>query len=212
MYYAPELNRVLRSRFEIVAAFPNVSFPDSLRTEDLEGLGIYVVEPMEAQHDPITHAARELPPALIDGQYVQQWEIYQLDTEAVAANRETATAALRTSLPTDNNAAYETAISQMTADYPASEIATWERQRAEVIAWEADSTAATPWIDIAASARGLDRDIYLTRTLEKVHAFAQASAWLTGRRQGIDDAIRAATTLEELRAIMIDYTLPGANV
>lgn len=114
----------------------------------------------------------------------------------------------RSQVTASNNAAYEQAIAKMTSDYPPSEIATWERQRAEVIAWEADPSAPTPWIDLAASSRGLDRGEYLFRTLAKVNAFAQASAWLTGRRQGIDDAIRAATSLEELRAITIDYTLP----
>ena len=116
--------------------------------------------------------------------------------------------ALRPGLIEANNAAYETAIEQMTADYPAAEIQTWERQRAEVIAWEADQSAPTPWIDMAAGARGLARDEYLARTLAKVTAFAQASAWLTGRRQGIDDAIRAAKSPAELAAITIDYTLP----
>lgn len=104
-----------------------------------------------------------------------------------------------------NNKAYESAIDQMTSDYPASEIQTWERQRAEVIAWEADHSATTPWIDIATSARGLDRNEYLTRTLAKVQAFAAASAWLTGRRQGIDDSIRSAITLDQLRSISISY-------
>lgn len=109
-----------------------------------------------------------------------------------------------------NNSAYDAAIGKLTSDYPAAEIATWERQRAEVVAWAADSTATTPWIDIAATARGLDRDEYLARTLAKVNAFAMASAYLTGRRQGIDDQLRAATTAEELAAVAIDYTLPGA--
>ncbi|MGK8477792.1 hypothetical protein [Stutzerimonas stutzeri] len=108
-----------------------------------------------------------------------------------------------------NNAAYESAIAALTADYPPSEIATWERQRAEALAWAADTAAPTPWIDIAAAARGLDRGEYLSRTLAKAQAFAQASAWLTGRRQGIDDALRAATTPAELAAVVIDYTLPA---
>ena len=116
----------------------------------------------------------------------------------------------RAALVATNNAQYDAAISLMTSDYPAAEISTWERQRAEVIAWSADSTAPTPWIDIAASARGLDREEYLSRTLSKVNAFAMASAYLTGRRQGIDDQIRAATTADQLAAIVIDYTLPGA--
>ncbi|VVO24262.1 hypothetical protein [Pseudomonas fluorescens] len=68
----------------------------------------------------------------------------------------------------------------------------------------------TPWIDIAAASRGLERDEYLARTLAKVTAFANVSAYLTGRRQGIDDQLRAATTAEELAVVAIDYTLPGA--
>jgi len=111
-----------------------------------------------------------------------------------------------------NNRAYDNAISKLTADYPEAEIQTWERQRAEVVAWADDSEALTPWIDIAAAARGLDRNEYLTRTLAKVNAFAKASAFLTGRRQGIDDQIKAATTGDELNAIVINYTLPGVSV
>lgn len=107
-----------------------------------------------------------------------------------------------------NNSAYDAAIALMTSAYPAAEIATWERQRDEAVAWGADRTAPTPWIDIAATARGLDREDYLERTLAKVNAFAVASAFLTGRRQGIDDALRAATTPDELNAVTIDYTLP----
>lgn len=117
--------------------------------------------------------------------------------------------ARRMKLTESNNTAYEQAVAKMTTGYPPAEIQTWERQRAEVIAWEADPNAPTPWIDLAASARGLDRGEFLARTLAKVTAFAQASAWLTGHRQGIDDAIRATSTLAALSAIIIDYTLPG---
>ena len=116
---------------------------------------------------------------------------------------------LRRAAIEQNNAAYDSAISRMTSDYPAAEIQTWERQRAEVVAWADDTEALTPWIDIAAAARMLDRTEYLTRTLAKVNAFAVASAFLTGRRQGIDDRIKAATTADELAAITIDYTLTG---
>lgn len=119
-------------------------------------------------------------------------------------------AGLRAELTKENNAKYEAAIGKMTSEYPATEITTWERQRAEAIAWGANPAALTPWIDIAASARGLDRDEYLARTLAKVNAFAMVSACLTGRRQGIDDQIKAATTSEQLASITIDYTLPGA--
>jgi len=108
-----------------------------------------------------------------------------------------------------NNSAYESAIAALTSAYPASEIATWEIQRQEATAWAADDQSPTPWIDAAAAVRGIDRVEYLTRTLAKATAFAQASAWLTGRRQALDDQIKA-TPSEQLHTIVIDYTLPAA--
>ncbi|MFI8608502.1 hypothetical protein ACIGFL_09275 [Pseudomonas sp. NPDC077649] len=109
-----------------------------------------------------------------------------------------------------NNLAYEAAISALTAGYPASEVATFERQREEALGWDADAAYPTPWIDVAATARGLDRVEYLTRTLAKAQVFASASAFLTGRRQGIDDAIKMAVTVEAVAAVDIDYTFPEA--
>lgn len=110
-----------------------------------------------------------------------------------------------------NNQAYEDALSKMTSDYPPSEIQTWERQRAEVIMWNDDKSAVTPWIDVAAASRGLERTEYLARTLAKVQAFAVASAWLTGRRQGIDDSIRAASSLEQISSVSINYDTEVLN-
>lgn len=165
----------------------------------------------EVQADPRAALPRRstptAPPA-VTGAQVAQWagtKWHVLDALPASADPLPGLAA---QLIAANNTAYEQAIGQLTADYPASEIATWERQRAEVLAWADDPLAPTPWIDTAAAVRGLGRDEYLARTLAKVHAFARASAYLTGRRQGIDDAIRAATTAEELAAVSIDYALP----
>jgi hypothetical protein len=106
-----------------------------------------------------------------------------------------------------NNAGYEDAIASLTAGYPPSEIATWERQREESVSWDADNAAATPWIDIAAQARGIPRTDYLGRTYAKAVLFAQASAYLTGLRQRYESAINIAV---DPASVVIDYTLPGA--
>lgn len=108
-----------------------------------------------------------------------------------------------------NNEAYEAAMCLLTDGYPRSEIDTWELQRAEALAWQANPDTATPWVDLAADARGLPRDEFMARTLAKVHAFTAASACLTGRRQGIEDAIRNAKSVSELERIVFDYTLPA---
>lgn len=117
---------------------------------------------------------------------------------------------LAAELVTQNNAAFESAMTALTSEYPEGEIKSWDRQRDEAVTWEQNSLSPTPWIDIAAQTRGIDREVYLSRTAAKVHLFAGASAFLVGRRQAIDDAIKQATTSTELEAIAIDYTLPGA--
>lgn len=108
----------------------------------------------------------------------------------------------------ENNSAFEQVMASMTTGYPASEVQSWERQRAEALAWEVDSSVATPWIDIASSARGISREEYLERTVKKVHQFANISAYLIGRRQAIDDLIKQATTIEQLASISISYEIP----
>ncbi|WP_417733913.1 hypothetical protein [Roseovarius sp.] len=187
---------------DIRRANPHTMFPRELDSETLAFLGYALVAPTaRPSGDVVTEAA----PELIDGQWRQVWSVRDYTPEERAAMLDDA----KRARSAENNAAYESAIAALTADYPPSEIATWERQRAEALAWAADTAAPTPWIDIAAAARGLDRGEYLSRTLAKAQAFAQASAWLTGRRQGIDDALRAATTPAELAAVVIDYTLPA---
>lgn len=187
---------------------PETSFPanpgDTLLAE--WGVVPVVVRPIP-EHDPQTHHAVLLEPVEIDGEWVQHWDVRSLSVEDMQSRQaaDTGEATAR------NNATFESAFAALTADYPPSEIATWERQRAEALAWAADSSAPTPWIDIAASERGIPREDYLARTYPKAASFLAASAWLTGRRQRIDDAIRAAKTPEQLRAVVIDYTLPGST-
>lgn len=101
-----------------------------------------------------------------------------------------------------NNGAYEAATGALTADYPQLEKDTWPTQDAESRAWLDNPAAPTPWIDRAAAVRGIERDEYLRRTLLKARQFVIMSAWLTGRRQGYEDAIRAGGNPE------LDYLLP----
>jgi hypothetical protein len=104
-----------------------------------------------------------------------------------------------------NNEYYEKATRLITGDYPQLEKDTWTTQANEVYAWVANpATALTPWIDNAASIRGLAREQYLRRTLIKSIQFARISAFLTGTRQRYEDAIKAGIAPE------FDYTVPGA--
>ena len=85
----------------------------------------------------------------------------------------------------------QTIADALTAGYPEFEKLTWEDQRREAHAWEADNTTATPYIDALAAERGIDRADYLARTLAKTKAFATAAQKLVGQRQKFEDQIKA---------------------
>lgn len=187
--------------------------PETLKTSEEPVGGYETVLPTQC---PLTERLEKAVPGTpeqIDGMWHETWLIEPLTPDEVLqveeAERVNAGHTLR-QLTARNNAAYESAIASLTADYPPSEIATWERQRAEVMAWAADSSAQTPWIDIAASARDIPRDEYLSRTFAKAARFAQASAHLTGLRQRYEAQIKTAEDATALAAINFDYSLPGA--
>lgn len=100
------------------------------------------------------------------------------------------------------NTDMEAAAAALTADYPPSEKLSWPIQEQEALAWQADNTTATPYIDALALERGIARVDYLQRTLAKVQQFRAASAQLIGKRQRLEDQIKAATTLAAVQAIV----------
>ncbi len=103
------------------------------------------------------------------------------------------------------NERYDEAIAALTAGYPKSEIDTWEVQRNEVLAWQANPQATTPWIDTASATRGVPREVYLQRTLAKTLAFSQASAYFTGLRQKYEDQVKQSVTADQLKEVRIVY-------
>lgn len=124
-----------------------------------------------------------------------------------------------------NNAAYERATGSLTADYPQMEKDTWPTQDQECALWLVDPTgAATPWIDLAATERGIGREEYMRRTLIKSRQFKLLSAFLTGRRQRYEGLIKSNQTPEldyeltpeiiaQLQQIAVDgMTLPATEL
>ena len=95
---------------------------------------------------------------------------------------------LRTAL----TAEYERRMQAIAAGYSPSERESWPVQTGEAYALLSDSTASTPWIDAAASARGLDRVELAQRIAAKDAQYRVISGTLSGVRQRIEDAIDAA--------------------
>ena len=89
------------------------------------------------------------------------------------------------------NADYQTTISSMTSGYPADEVQSWSKQETEARAWLADNTAATPWIDAAASSRGITKAALVNLIIANANALAPFHGAITGKRQRLRDQIEA---------------------
>lgn len=89
-------------------------------------------------------------------------------------------------------AEYDQRMQVIAAGYPTSERESWPVQTQEARALAADPAAATPWIDAAALARGLDRVELAERICAKDDIYRQIHGALTGTRQRIEDQINAA--------------------
>ncbi len=102
---------------------------------------------------------------------------------------------------------FEAASAALVEGYPPAERLTWPTQQAEALAWQANSTAPTPFLDGIAASRGITPEDMRQKTLENVLLFMGASQQLVGQRQKLKDQITAATTVEEVQAIV--WALPG---
>lgn len=114
---------------------------------------------------------------------------------------------LRTAL----TAEYERRMQAIAAGCPPSERESWPVQTSEATALIADPQAATPWIDSAAVARGVDRFGLALRIVAKDAQYRVISGTLSGVRQRIEDAIDAAgDDAQALQAIDVTAGWPEA--
>lgn len=86
---------------------------------------------------------------------------------------------------------YVQAVHALVADTPPPERESWYKQEAEARAWAVNSQSLTPYIDGLAAARGIPREYLLSRVLDKVALYEAAHAALTGKRQALEDALKA---------------------
>ncbi len=102
------------------------------------------------------------------------------------------------------NSDFTQAASALTAGYPEAERMTWATQQAEAMAWGADDTAPTPYLDGLAAARQIDPLEMRQKTLTQTQLFMTASQLLVGKRQRLRDLVYEATSQEALDAIQWD--------
>lgn len=81
-------------------------------------------------------------------------------------------------------------------EYPEFEKRTWPTQKEESEAWTLDNNALTPTLDTIALARVMDRVVLIQKTYNKVQDYAYQAATLAGKRQKIEDEIKASNDLD----------------
>lgn len=98
------------------------------------------------------------------------------------------------------------ALSKVTSIYPVMEIVSWYKQEIEAVQYRKDPTYETPMTDAIALYRGIDKEILVDRIIEKAKLFAQISGAAFGRRQGLEDRLQKAKTVDDVKAITVDYS------
>ncbi len=104
------------------------------------------------------------------------------------------------------NAGAGRALAELSAGYPAGEIASWPQQTREAEAIAANPAADAPILTAIAQQRGIGVVELAQRVLAKVAAYGMASGYIIGQRQALEDAIEAveltaADALQQLEAI-----------
>ena len=98
------------------------------------------------------------------------------------------------------------ALSKVTSIYPTMEIVSWYKQEIEAMQYRKDPTYPTPMTDAIALFRGVDKEILVDRIIEKANLFAQISGATFGRRQGLEDTMQKAKTIDNVKDITVDYS------
>lgn len=141
--------------------------------------------------------------------YVELWKAEKQRLDDII-NRPLTLEELKTVKLTEINSLYNNATSSLVSTYPSTELLTFDKQEQEARAWLADDTVSTPLIDALALGRGIDKAELVRRIIAKADAFAVATGYLTGQRQGYEDMLDSATTAKEVEAIVPEYKLPEA--
>ena len=94
-------------------------------------------------------------------------------------------------------------------EYGAYEMATWDQQYSEALAYKADPTADVPLLASMCVARGVSIATLADRVIANRNAWVSLTGNVIGQRQRIVDQISAAETVEEVLAVDLTITLPA---
>jgi hypothetical protein len=94
----------------------------------------------------------------------------------------------------------------LAAEYGPMERATWDQQYDEAVEYLVDTTVpAPPLLYAIATARGMGVETLAQRIVANRSAWVDLSGAIVGQRLAYQDALDAATTVEEVQAIVVEY-------
>ncbi len=99
-------------------------------------------------------------------------------------------------------------LQMLATEYGAIEKLTWDQQSMEADALALDADAPAPMVRSIAAARGMSALELATRIQANRAQWVVLSGHIVGQRLGYQDQLDAATTTEQVAAIVPVYTLP----
>jgi hypothetical protein len=96
---------------------------------------------------------------------------------------------------------------QMLANFSDLEQSSFPYQLADAVAWTADNTKPTPWLTAMAAARGTAVAILAPKVIANNTAWTATAAKIIGQQQKYQDALTAATTVDQVNAINPIYNI-----
>lgn len=77
------------------------------------------------------------------------------------------------------------------------EVATWEEQKREALAYQSDPTVSTPMLDILAAGKNITRDALVTKILNNVEQYKIKLANLLVEQQQLESMVKACQTIPD---------------
>lgn len=99
----------------------------------------------------------------------------------------------------------DAALNAVAADYSQGEKLSWPKQEAEAKALLANAEAPAPLLRGIAARRGIVLTTLRDEVLANVAQYEQVTGYVLGSQQRMSDLVNAATTLEEVDAIVVSY-------
>lgn len=102
-------------------------------------------------------------------------------------------------------------LNDLASGYSAGEKLSWPKQEAEALALAADAEAPAPLLRGIAAVRGITVTALRDKVLASVAQYELVTAVVLGTQQRYEDMLKAAATVDEARAIAVNYSVPGAG-